>query len=66
MRSVASFFLSRTGKHLYLRDKDGPSGEPLLQQLASGEYVAAVNKFDQVDVYANAVCNSLRPPKDTH
>ncbi|KAF8335816.1 putative serine esterase-domain-containing protein, partial [Cantharellus anzutake] len=61
MGAVSSFFLSRTGEQLYLKDKYSKSGKPLVEELASQEYLATLNKFEKIDVYANAVLDRVVP-----
>lgn len=55
IQAASAFFLSRTGSHLYLRDKRPGSGRPLVYDLATAEFTAAVAMFRNVDIYANAV-----------
>lgn len=55
IQAASAFFLSRTGSHLYLRDKRPESRRPLVYDLATPEYTAAVAMFQNVDIYANAV-----------
>lgn len=55
IHTLGSFFLSRSGKHLYLRDKREASGRPLVYDLATAEFTSAVAIFTNVDIYANCV-----------
>jgi hypothetical protein len=55
IQDISAFFLSRSGKHLYLRDRQKESSKPLVYDLATPEYTDAVNKFKNVDVYVNCV-----------
>lgn len=55
IQAASAFFLSRTGSHLYLRDRRPQSHRPLVYDLATAEYTAAVAMFQNVDIYANAV-----------
>ena len=55
IQGVQAFLLSRSGEHLYLRDRRGVASKPLVYDLATPEYTDAVNKFKNVDVYVNCV-----------
>lgn len=60
VQKFTAFFLSRTGEHLYVRDAKGDH-EALVYSLATPAYTNAINKFNKIDVYVNAVsCIGVR------
>lgn len=58
VQKITAFFLSRTGEHLYIRDAKGDH-EALVYSLATPAYTDAINKFNKIDIYVNAVGSLL-------